>query len=328
MRAADRAVDDSGDVRQAELGGGDGDAPGHEPWAGFRRRLLDSGLLVATGVEGIYGRSAAYESVAEGIDRLVRRAGEHEPATALRFPPVMSWATFQRNGYLESFPDLVGSVHTFRGDDRDHARLVRAAEEGEDRAPYLATTDTVLCPAVCHPLYPTLAGALPEGGRRFEVYGYCFRHEPSTDPFRMQAFRQQEYVYVGTPGAARSFQEEWVDRGLEVLRRLDLHVSAELANDPFFGRPGRMLAANQRDDRLKYELVARVGDRGRPVALSSSNCHLDHFGRPFGIETADGEVAHSSCVGFGTDRIALALVDRNGPDPAGWPATLRSVLWP
>jgi hypothetical protein len=89
-----------------------------------------------------------------------------------------------------------------------------------------------------------------------------------------------------------------------------------------------MLAANQRSEELKYEIVAPVFDCGRPTAISSSNCHLDHFSRPFGIETADGGPAHTSCFGFGVDRITLALLDRHGTDPDGWPAGVRAVLWP
>ena len=45
----------------------------------------------------------------------------------------------------------------------------------------------------------------------------------------------------------------------------------------------------------------------KPTAVVSTNYHLDHFGVPFGIKTADGAVAHSACVGFGLERIALAL---------------------
>ena len=285
--------------------------PEAEAWQPFRTMLLDAGLLVPTGVDGLYGRSGTYESVAEGMDRLVLRVGADQDALSMRFPPVMPWATFQRNGYLESFPDQMGSVHTFRGNERDHGELLRRTEEDEDRGPLLATTDMVLCPAVCHPLYPTLSGVLPEGGRRAEVYGYCFRHEPSTDPFRMQAFRQHDYVYLGTPDGARAHRDLWIERGLEVLTGLGLEVESVVANDPFFGRPGRMLAANQRIEELKYEIVTPVYATDRQTAISSSNCHLDHFGRPFGI-----------------DRITLALLHRHGPDPDTWPKAVRSTLWP
>ena len=304
------------------------DTAAGEPWAAFRAALLDDGVLLPTDVDGIYGRSATYEAVVDALDRVVLRIGADQEALSVRFPPVMSWSTFHRSGYLDSFPDQMGSVDAFRGDERLHAELLHRAESGEDRGPLLETTDIVLCPAVCHPLYPTQSGRLPEGGRRVEVYGYCFRHEPSTDPFRMQSFRQHDYVYLGTPEGARAHCDEWVERGLDVLGTLGLGAESVVANDPFFGRSGRMLAANQRSERLKYELVVPVFASGRPTAVSSSNRHLDHFSRPFDIFTADGEPAHTACFGFGVDRITLALLDRYGTDPDLWPAAVRSVLWP
>jgi seryl-tRNA synthetase len=314
------------EVRVDTRAGADG--AGGEEWQPFRSLLLDHRLLVPTGVDGLYGRSADYEAIAAAMDRLVLEVGSDQDALSVRFPPVMPWDTFRSNGYLESFPDQMGSVHTFRGDEHDHAELLRRTEEHEDRGPLLATTDMVLCPAVCHPLYPTMSGTLPEGGRRAEVYGYCFRHEPSTDPFRMQSFRQHDYVYLGTPEGARAHRDLWIERGLEVLSGLGLEVSSVVANDPFFGRPGRMLAANQRNEELKYEIVTPVYASGRQTAISSSNCHLDHFGRPFDITSADGEVAHTACFGFGIDRITLALLHRHGPDLGAWPRSVRSVLWP
>jgi seryl-tRNA synthetase len=299
-----------------------------EPWAFLRRALLDDGILIPTGVDGIYGRSATYESVAEAVDSLAVAAGADLGATDLRFPPVMPWATFEKNGYLESFPDQMGSVHSFRGNEKDHAELLRRTEAGEDRGGLLTTTDIVLCPAACHALYPTQSGVLPLEGRRFEVYGYCFRHEPSTDPFRMQSFRMHEFVYLGTPEGARAHRDDWIERGLRVLIGLGLEIESVVANDPFFGRPGRMLAANQRFEALKYELVAPVFDTHRPTAISSSNLHLDHFSRPFGITTPDGELAHTACFGFGVDRIALTLLDQYGTSPDAWPRGVRTTLWP
>lgn len=304
------------------------DAAPVQPWDEFRRALLDDGVLLSSGVDGIYGRSADYESVVAGVDRLSAEAGADLCAVNLRFPPIMPWATFEKNGYLESFPDQMGSVHSFRGTERDHAELLRRTEAHEDRGPMLTTTDIMLCPAACHPLYPALTGTLPEGGSRYELLGHCFRHEPSTDPFRMQSFRQHEFVYLGTPEGARAHRDEWIGRGLDVLTGLGLEAEPVVANDPFFGRPGRMLATNQRSEELKYELVVPVFAARRPTAISSSNCHLDHFSRPFGIDTADGEVAHTACIGFGVDRIALALFDRYGTRPGDWPTVVRSVLWP
>ena len=56
-----------------------------------------------------------------------------------------------------------------------------------------------------------------------------------------------------------------------LLRGLGLDADFDVAADPFFGRGGRMLAASQREQALKFEIlvqIARPGaDRGRVVQL-------------------------------------------------------------
>jgi hypothetical protein len=53
---------------------------------------------------------------------------------------------------------------------------------------------------------------------------------------------------------------------------------------------------------------------------------VDHFGVAFGIRTADGAVAHSACVGFGLERIALALFKKHGLALSAWPASVKNAL--
>ena len=223
---------------------------------------------------------------------------------------------------------MIGSVSTFKGDNADHKKLMDAAQSGGDWTALLEPADVSLCPAVCHPLYPTLAGSLPEGGNRYDVSGWCFRHEPSPDPARMQAFRQHDLVYVGDAERASQHRDRWLQLGAEILDSFGLEVEKVVANDPFFGRVGRMLAENQRAETLKFEIVTPINSSEHPTAIASANCHLDHFGEPFGIVTADGEVAHSCCFGFGLDRITLALLRTHGVDPGDWSAARRARLWP
>jgi len=301
---------------------------GAEEFAAFRAELIDSGLVIDAGVDGLYGRSADYERVTTGISALATRVGAVDGATALSFPPVIPRALLVQTDYLKSFPDLTGSVHTFRGDDRLHARLLALVDAGEDWTPTLEPAEVVLRPAACHPLYPLCTGRLPEGGRRFEVLGWCFRHEPSLDPARMLAFRMHEFVYVGDPDGATAHRDVWLERGGELLGGLGLDVDIVVANDPFFGRVGKVLAVNQRDEALKHEFVTPITSVEEPTAITSVNRHQDHFGHTFGIETADGEVAHSACFAIGVDRTALALLRTHGLDPGRWPSAVRAQLWP
>ena len=295
--------------------------------AEFRATLLDAGLLVATSVDGLYLRSSRFEGVVRAISDLAARSGAGLAEPVMYFPPVTPRTSFERTDYLRSFPDLTGSIDTFIGDDRAHAELLRIAEEGGDWTQVLTPADVVLMPAACHPLYQTLEGTVPGSGRRFEVEGYCFRHEPSLDPMRMQSFRMREFVFVGAPDGARAHRDEWLHRGLSVLSGLGLNVASAPANDPFFGRVGRVLTANQRDAELKFEIVTPVLSADKPTAIASANYHLDHFGRPFSISTEDGAVAHSACFGFGLERISLALFRTHGVNESSWPAEVRAQLW-
>ncbi len=294
----------------------------------FRQQLFDAGFLVPTGVDGLYLRDERFEQIARAIDAVVSRSCAGEVGRTYHFPLVMARSVLEATDYVRSFPQLAGIVNSFDGGDREHRRLLGAIDKDGDWPQLMAPTDLGLCSAACHPLYPPQQGRLPARGRVVEVYGQVFRHEPSVDPARMQVFRQHEVVYLGDADGARHHRDRWVERGLEIHHRLRLDIEAEIANDPFFGRTGEVLAAGQRAEVLKVELVCPICSFDEPTAITSANCHLDHFGAAFGIETSDGDVAHSACVGFGIERIALALLHTHGLEPSRWPAAVRdSLAW-
>jgi seryl-tRNA synthetase len=153
-----------------------------------------------------------------------------------------------------------------------------------------------------------------------------FRHEPSEDPARMQCFHQRELVRLGAPDEVWAWREAWCERGLALLRGLGLAAERDRASDPFFGRGGRMLAANQRVQELKFELLVPIaGDE--PTAVTSFNYHEEHFAEIYGVRLPDGAIAHTACLGFGQERIVLALLRTHGLDPQSWPDEVRGQLW-
>lgn len=292
----------------------------------FRDELLESGHLVPLGPDGLYARSRGFESVAEALQAAVR-GGFGDPAPVqLALPWVMPASLLVDSDYIRSFPDLTGSVFGFAGDDQQHARLLATLEAGGQWTDELVVTDLALCPAGCHPLYPMVAGRVLPSRLRLDAVGHCFRQEPSLDPARMRSFRQHEQVCVGTPEDAEAHRLDWLDRAQVLFADLGLVIEREIANDPFFGRVGRVLASGQRAQGLKEELLADVG--GRRTAIASGNNHLDHFAVPFDITMSDGSRAHTSCIGFGLERVVLALLSRHGLDIDGWPVAVRDILWP
>ena len=292
----------------------------------FRRSLLDAGVLVDGGTAGVYHRSFGFERILRGLEAYVSAAGSDERLQQLYFPPVIALSTLERAGYISSFPDLMGIVTSFRGSEAELPAFLQSVDAGGDWAGLLSTDEVALCSATCHSVYPLLAGtSVPQDGRLYEVQAYCFRHEPSDDPARMQSFKMHEFVYVGSREGALEHREQWVARGRALLESLGLSIDVVPANDPFFGRAGRLLGAGQREKELKFELVAPISSEV-PGAISSANYHEDHFGEAYGITSPDGSRAHSACFAFGLERITLALLLKHGVNVSDWPHDVRERL--
>ena len=297
-----------------------------EAYQSCLKQVTEAGLLIPMGVPGVYGHGGVFEDVIERFEALVTRRSKPLDAEVMRFPAIFSRADYLKTTHIESFPDLMGSVHSFPGNEHDHARMLQQRAAGEDWTQNLTPSQVMLTPAACYPLYPTATGTLSEEGRLVDLRSFVFRHEPSIDPARMQIFRQREFVRLGTAEQAMEHRDYWLKSGQEILNSVDLDVTPVIANDPFFGRGGRMMAATQKEQNLKYELVIAVASAEKPTAITSCNCHLDYFGNAFDIRQEDGSPAHSACIGFGLERIALALFMTHGFDTDRWPSSARNTL--
>jgi seryl-tRNA synthetase len=296
--------------------------------ADFMRRALEQRLMIATGVPGVFGRGPVLHDLIGRIEAMIDPFCRKEGSERLFFPPLTPRETLRKVGYMDNFPQLCGSVHAFSGGTAEHMALVKDVSAGADWGSHLRQTDVVLTPAACYPLYPTLTGTLPKGGKIFDFTGFCFRHEPSDDPARMQSFQVRENVRAGTPEEVQAWRGVWKERGKTLLESMGLPVKLETATDPFFGRAGKLMKANQEALALKFELLIPIWAESSPTAVASFNYHQEHFGQVFEIRTHGGETAHTACLGFGLDRIAVALLKIHGMDPKRWPSAVQQALWP
>ena len=288
---------------------------------------LMEALFHPTGVAGVYGRRGLYEDVVERLAAFISRYRE-EGTEVLRFPPVMSRRTLERSGYLKSFPNLLGCMCALGGTIEDIGAAVARFEAGQDWTDALEAGDLVLTPAACYPVYPVVArrGFVPVGGLLFDVASDCFRREPSHHADRFQSFRMREYVCIGSADEVAAFRERWMERAQRMAGALGLPYTVDAANDPFFGRIGVMMAAVQKRDALKFELLVPVRSAEKPTACMSFNTHKDHFGEVWNLRDSSGAVAHTGCVAFGMDRLAVALFATHGTATAAWPDGVRQAM--
>lgn len=295
---------------------------------GFYQGLVKHGLIVPVGVQGAFGRGAVFEDVLERFNGMVSKLSAADGAEHFTFPPVINRQVLQKVHYLDSFPHLCGAVYSFFGKDLQARQLSEKVNSGQPWGDMLGMTDVVLNPAACYPVYPSFTGTVPPAGRLVTMTNWVYRHEPSPEPTRMQSFRVREFVRVGTPDQVVEWRDMWLARGLKLLTGLGLPAKSDVASDPFFGRSGKMLAVSQKEQRLKFEVLVPVISESDPTAVCSFNFHQEHFGSTFEIRTADGATANTACLGFGLERIVMALFRTHGFDPGAWPREVRAQLWP
>jgi seryl-tRNA synthetase len=288
---------------------------------------LAEALLLPSGIDGVYARTAAFEDI---VTRLATFISQHrEPGTeVLRFPPVMSRRQLERSGYLKSFPHFLGCVCCLSGSEAEVRGTVERFEAGETWTDDLGAADLVLTPAACYPVYPIVAsrGEVPATGLMFDVASDCFRREPSRDLDRLQSFRMREYVCIGSPEQIDDFRKRWMKRAQELAQQLGLPYHMDQASDAFFGRGGKLMAISQVEQALKFELLVPVHSAERPTACMSFNYHRDHFGKTWNLRDKSGATMHTGCVAFGMDRLALAMFATHGLETARWPEAPRKAL--
>jgi seryl-tRNA synthetase len=280
-------------------------------------------LLLPSPVGGVYARTGLFEQIVDGLTVFISR--HREPETqVLRFPPVMSRNQLERSGYLHSFPHLLGGVSCFEGQES----TIMAMVEQPDWVDELSATELVLSPAACYPVYPMAAalGPIPAQGLMFDVASDCFRHESTHEVGRFQSFRMREFVCLGTPEQVLEFRTRWMFLAQKMAKGLGLPHKIAPASDPFFGRGGKLAAMSQLDQSLKFELLIPLRSEEEPTACMSFNCHRDHFSSVWQMLTENGDKAHTGCVAFGLERLALALFKTHGIDLGKWPALVRENL--
>jgi seryl-tRNA synthetase len=303
--------------------------PGTPDQTAFLAELVAHGLLIESGVPGVYGRAGAFERIRSAFDALVTRTAAVDEPERMAFPPLLPREQLEKIGYLKSFPHLAGAIFAFEGDEQQAAAQEERARRHQDWSEFQSMTDLVLTPAACYPVYPAVAarGPLKAGGITVDAGGsYVFRHEPSGDPARLQMFHQREIVRIGEPETVAAWRDAWRDRSVELLGATGLDVRFDVASDPFFGRSGRLLARSQRAQELKFEVLTQIAGP-EPTAIASFNYHQDYFSSTYGIAMDEnGGPAHTACLGFGLERITLALLRTHGYDVDAWPEPVREEL--
>ncbi len=253
-------------------------------------------------------------------------------AAPYRFPTLIPARYLERVNYFRAFPHSL-TFATHLREDLDvidqFAQNAACDHEGLQAPPEsFSRIQALLSPAVCYHLYFALADQqLSEGSVTATAVGNCFRYEAINlvSLERMWNFTMREVIFVGSKDFVLENREIARQRMSQVFERLGFAYRVESANDPFFIGEFRKQAAFQSAFQLKFEIRGSLPYKNSTLAVGSYNYHQDFFGRSLNISLPDGTPAHTGCVAFGLERIALAFLAQFGFDRSQWPAEVREM---
>ena len=287
--------------------------------------------LLGAGLTGLRGELLA---LFRFFEREFATIAEEFGAEDNHYPVMVPSEVLAEVGYFSHFPQHV----TFCSHLPDSLPLLEAVASdakanaggrlAETFAGRLADPGHVLIPGVCLPCYRQQRGRRLEPGRvrTLTMQNHVFRYE--ADNFRPLArgwdFSVRDIVFFGGNAELGRLRGEVMERTMQLCRELDLEVSIELANDPFFLDASRDKAVYQRMGEVKYELLFHLPHRKEPLAASSFNLHRDFYTAIYDTRHTDGALAESACMGFGLERWLYGFLCQKGLDPSGWPARVTA----
>ncbi len=288
--------------------------------------LIEQGEIAVFG-RGRYGLGPKLVALTEYFDLRARQMAREFQAAAHSFPSLVGADVLDRCRYLRNFPaslNLVSHLREDHGALQEFARSVRWDGEQMVYDRHAASgVECLLSPSVCFHWYMWLRDSTLSQPRAITALGKCFRYESSnlTGLERLWDFNMREIIFVGPADYVLANRNILVKLSASLLDELGLAYEIATATDPFFVDSYAVQAAYQQGFELKYELLAPLPYSGKKLAVGSINYHQDFFGRSFAIETPEGP-AHTGCIGFGYERLALAFVAQHGVDEKRWPAAV------
>jgi seryl-tRNA synthetase len=292
--------------------------------------LTEQGEIIAFG-RGRYGLGPKIVALIDYFDLLVRQMAREFQAEARTFPSLIGADVLDRCRYLKNFPASLNLVSHLREDYgvlQEFARSVHCDGEKLAYDPGSASgVECLLSPSVCFHWYMWLRDSYLATPRVITALGKCFRYESSnlTGLERLWDFSMREIIFVGSAEYVLANRNPLVELSVRLLDQLGMAYQITTATDPFFVDSYAVQAAYQRGFELKYELLAPLPYSGKQLAVGSINYHQDFFGRAFAIQTAEG-VAHTGCIGFGYERLALAFLAQHGTDEKHWPQPVARAI--
>lgn len=303
-------------------------APPDDPGDGAAVRALAANNAIQEIHPGLFVYRPPVSTLVRFLDHaVVARFARPFAASEESYPNCIPLGSLGRAQHLSSFPEHLhflthlaqdlGALDGFAQDAKAQGHAARPRREA------LSPVALVNNPSTCYHCYSARAGATVTGNVAVTAITKCHRYEAANhaDFGRLLEFSLREVIFLGHPEWVRDGREKTLALVKQLAADWQLYGELLPSNDPFFTSDFSAKASQQQRMAMKFEYRAFVPGQARKLAVMSSNLHGITFAKSFAM-SRDGGPLHTGCLGFGLERLALALIAQHGADPARWPAAL------
>lgn len=260
-------------------------------------------------------------------DAVIRRFGQPFNAREESYPNAIPLESLGKAHHFSSFPEHLhflthlrqdlGVLDTFASRARDEGSTVRP-ESSE-----VSAIQLVQNPSTCYHCYAARAKTDIGADTAVTALTKCHRFEAANhaDFGRLLEFSLREVIFLGGPDYVRNAREETLERMEQLAKDWQLYGELISSNDPFFTSDYHTKAEHQRRLAMKFEYRAAIPGAAKGLAVMSSNLHGPTFSKAFDIKQQRRPI-NTGCLGFGLERLALAILAQHGRDPNAWPEML------
>jgi len=188
-----------------------------------------------------------------------------------------------------------------------------------------SAVDLVNNPSTCYHCYAAYRDSILPENTAITAITKCHRFEAANhqDFGRLLEFSLREVIFLGKPDYVRSTREQCLNMVETLAEEWALYGELVQANDPFFTNDFSAKAGHQQRMAMKYEYRMNIPGQDKKLSILSSNVHGVSFSKTFNIKHTRSPL-HTGCLGFGIERMALAIVAQHGLEAKDWPNSLAT----
>lgn len=281
---------------------------------------------VVEATPGIFYYSGELLKLMSKLDVYFKDYAHSLGASERLYPNILPVDSMINNGYISGFPHHALFI-SLSHQDTDSLQRVAKSQSIKELENAVAPNGVMLAPTVCHHCFEELKNAPINENVMITSVGKCHRFEgPSAvDLSRTHVFNMREIVLFGSTAWVHKQRIAIKTYSEALFSKWGLAFEVETATDPFFPAGSQKKRNFQAMNQTKFEIKLVIPHQSASISAVSVNNHMNTLTDAYNI-TGEQNVI-SSCVGFGLERLAFAILSQFGIDPGQWPNSLREDLW-